>query len=261
MQRTTLVVHAHPDDEVFATGAATLAAREAGDRVILRVLTGGEGRSAATTPAGLREARRRRAEQLDRSALLLGIDSWGYVDEGRWTDTPQESGRTLAAASVQDVASSVMAEIMALAPSTVLTVGPEGLTGHPDHIACHHAVASAAERLGRSGPRCLGAVLDAAHVAAARRRAHDLVGTDVGSGSTAGTDTSGSLRLDGPSETEARRREALDAYRPGLGTADVEHLLRTIEPTSDSLLMRLVLDHRGWDHDLVESTPRTGPQP
>jgi LmbE family N-acetylglucosaminyl deacetylase len=39
-----LVVHAHPDDEVFATGAATIAAQRAGASVHLRLFTGGEGR-------------------------------------------------------------------------------------------------------------------------------------------------------------------------------------------------------------------------
>jgi LmbE family N-acetylglucosaminyl deacetylase len=28
-------------------------------------------------------------------------------------------------------------------PDIVLTVGSDGLTGHPDHIACHNAVARA----------------------------------------------------------------------------------------------------------------------
>ncbi|MBO0703523.1 MAG: PIG-L family deacetylase, partial [Candidatus Dormibacteraeota bacterium] len=37
-----LVIHAHPDDEVFATGAATIAARSAGASVHLRLFTGGE---------------------------------------------------------------------------------------------------------------------------------------------------------------------------------------------------------------------------
>jgi hypothetical protein len=33
---TVLVVHAHPGDEVFATGATVLAAKAAGHRVVLR---------------------------------------------------------------------------------------------------------------------------------------------------------------------------------------------------------------------------------
>lgn len=249
------MIHAHPDDEVFATGAATLAAGQSGCRVVLRVLTGGEGRSATLTPTGLRDARRRRADRLDRSASLLGINSWAYIDEGRWTDTPHDPGRTLAAARLHDVVNAVLTEIESVQPSTVLTVGPDGLTGHRDHIACHRAVTSAVQRLANPELECLGAVLDAEHVTAAQQCAHSLIGTHVGSGSTTGTDTSHSLRLDGPPGTEARRREALDAYTEGLGTADVERLLRTFPVTSDSLLMRLVLDHRGWDRDFVESTP------
>ena len=256
--RTVLVVHAHPDDEVFATGAATLAANAAGDRVVLRVLTGGEGRSASLSAAGLTEARRRRALCLDRSARLLGIDSWAPVDEGRWTDTPHAPERTLAAAPLDDITSAVMAVIEDVAPSIVLTVGRGGLTGHPDHIACHRAVAAAVQRHGTPGLECLGAVLDAKDVIAAQRRARELTGTEVGSGRTTGSDTSRSLRQNGPPETEARRRAALDGYGDGLGTADIGHLLRTVPRASDSLLMRLVMDHRGWTHDLLETSATPG---
>lgn len=38
--RTTLVVHAHPDDEVFATGAATSVLSEQGWHVVLRTAAG-----------------------------------------------------------------------------------------------------------------------------------------------------------------------------------------------------------------------------
>lgn len=250
-----LAIHAHPDDEVFATAAATLAGSASGRRIELRVLTGGEGRSATLTPSGLREARRRRAERLDRSASLLGIDSWAYIDEGRWTDTPHDPDRTLASARFQDVVDAVLTEIESVSPSTVLTVGADGLTGHRDHVVCHHAVSSAVDQITTRRPLCLGAMIDTMDVAAARRRAHKLVGTDVGSGRTTGSDTSHGLRLDGPPGTEARRREALDAYTPDLGTADVESMLRLLPTTSDSLLMRLILDHRGWDHDCFESLP------
>ena len=44
-----LVVHAHPDDEVFAAAAATIALAKRGCRVFLRVGTGGSPRF----PAGL----------------------------------------------------------------------------------------------------------------------------------------------------------------------------------------------------------------
>jgi LmbE family N-acetylglucosaminyl deacetylase len=59
---TVLVVHAHPGDEVFATGATVLAAKAAGHGVVLRQLTGGEGRTARLTSQGLRDTRRRSVE-------------------------------------------------------------------------------------------------------------------------------------------------------------------------------------------------------
>ncbi len=49
-----LVVHAHPDDGVFATGAATIAAKWAGAPVHLRLFTGGEGRGSGSSDAGCR---------------------------------------------------------------------------------------------------------------------------------------------------------------------------------------------------------------
>jgi hypothetical protein len=68
---TVLVVHAHPGDEVFATRAATLAAKAAGHRVVLRLLTGGEGRTARLTSQGLRDTRRA-ALRLRRDPRPLG---------------------------------------------------------------------------------------------------------------------------------------------------------------------------------------------
>lgn len=250
---TVLVIHAHPDDEVFATGAATLAAKAAGHHVVLRVLTGGEGRSADRSAHGLSRARQRRADLLDHSASLLGIDSWAPVDEGRWADTPHAPELTLAAAPLDDLTTAIVTTIEAVKPSAVLTVGREGLTGHPDHIACHRAVVAAVGRLAEPGLVCLGAVLNAKDVTTARHTSRQLTGVEVGTGRTAGSDTSHSIRLNGPPNTEARRRAAVDVYAPGLGTFDIGGLMKTADPGSDSLLMRLVLDYRGWDFDLVDT--------
>ena len=59
--RTALVVHAHPDDEVFATGAATSVLSEQGWHVVLRVAT-----------AGMHGA----SDHLSASCALLGIAEW-----------------------------------------------------------------------------------------------------------------------------------------------------------------------------------------
>ena len=136
-----LVVHAHPDDEVFATGAATIAAKEAGARVHHRIFTGGEGRARGTSLPDLEAARRRKEARLAVSARLLGIDAWAYLTEpGRWTDTPHAPERTIATTSLDELAAPVAQAIESLRPDVLLTVGPDGLTDHPDHIACHDTV-------------------------------------------------------------------------------------------------------------------------
>lgn len=86
---TVLVVHAHPDDEVFATGAATIAARAAGARTHLRLFTGGEGRDSVLTPKGLASARRARETRLAESAELLRIDTWSYRPSPATGRTPR----------------------------------------------------------------------------------------------------------------------------------------------------------------------------
>lgn len=248
---TVLVVHAHPDDEVFATGAATLAAKAAGHRVVLRVFTGGEGRTATPTTEGLREARRHRAAQLDESAALLGIDEWAYIDEGRWVDTPHFATATLAAAPRPDLALALTIVLDSVAPASVLTVGPDGLTGHPDHVACHQAVATAAQSVLMPSDDVWGAVVHTDQVEAAQRKAQHLLGAAVGSGRVTGRNSHDARVLRGPAHTELHRRMALNAYAQGLGTGDLEHMIRSHPRTSDSLLMRLILDLRGWDYDTL----------
>lgn len=49
--------------------------------------------------------------------------------------------------------------------------------------------------------------------------------------------------------TEARRRRALDAYVPGLGTSKATMLDPDLVGAGDSVLLRFVLDTAGWDDD------------
>lgn len=139
-----LVVHAHPDDEGFATGPATIAAKAAGARTHLRLFRGGEGRASLLTPRGPANARRAKEARLAASSGLLGIDTWGYLTgPGHWTDTPHAPRQTISSADTTDLAAPVSKALEVLRPDMVLTVGPDGLTGHPDHIACHDAVTHA----------------------------------------------------------------------------------------------------------------------
>lgn len=247
-----LVVHAHPDDETFATAAATSAAHDAGCTVHLRIFTGGEGYGAELTPAGLADARERKKAMLDQAAPHIGIDGWDYLTSpGRWNDTPDAPERTIAAARPEELAAVVLPAIDALRPDVILTVGPDGLTGHPDHIACHHATLAAA-RAAAAPPRLvLGAVVSADDVLAARAAARDLYGRDVGSAHLIGRPAQNAVRITADENSAQRRRAALNAYLPGLGTTPEQELPATF-PDGESALMRLLFDHAGWNHDIFE---------
>jgi hypothetical protein len=236
--RTALVVHAHPDDEVFATGAATSVLNEQGWHVVLRVAT-----------AGMHGA----LDHLGASCALLGINEWdwlGAVDQ--WVDDGGRGGpRSLAAASPDDLAEAIEVAVAVVEPELILTVGSDGLTGHPDHIAISQGVQRALQRV---DCRALGARVRAQDVRAGEQLIQQLApGQQVGSGHVKGWVKG----CDAPLEeiggaSEQRRRQALDAYYDGLGSKPLEELLGVHRASSDGLLLRAVFDATGWQQDRFE---------
>ncbi|WP_432937723.1 PIG-L deacetylase family protein [Kribbella sp. CA-253562] len=295
---TVLVVHAHPDDEVFATGAATIALSDAGWEVVLRVASGGE--AGEDPELGEAEARLVRTRKLARSCELLGISEWGWLGEpAQWVDRGGDGGpETVADAESAILVDAVRRALVEVRPAVVLTVGGDGLTGHPDHVAVGTAVREAAWA---REVEVLGARLRTADVAAARAELGRLVaqggvldgegprtgpgrvvgagneGRRIGSGRVVGAgneialvEVSGSgvpskssrgerdsgrpVAKDGSSaaEIEQRRRAALDVYRNGLGSLPLREVVNGQGRLGDSVLLRAVLDVRGWDRDLFE---------
>jgi LmbE family N-acetylglucosaminyl deacetylase len=233
--RTALVVHAHPDDEAFATGAATWVLHDAGWRVVLRVATQGWGGTGDKLPA---------------SCDLLGIDEWGWLsDPDRWIDDGGVNGpRTLASAEPDEVVAEVERAIRTLQPELILTVGSDGLTGHPDHIAISQAVQRAQKPC-----RALGARLRAQDVRAGEQLLQELLpGRPIGSGRVTGCDDATPLEAISTAP-ELLRRQALDAYYEGLGTQDLSELITSHNSRSDGLLLRAVFDASdGWPQDRFE---------
>jgi LmbE family N-acetylglucosaminyl deacetylase len=123
---TILGVWAHPDDETYLSAGIMAAAVASGARVVCVTATRGEEGSPdhdRWPPAAMGTVRE--AELMDALALL-------GVTEHHWLD--YHDG---ACASVPgDEATRKIADIMeTVNPDSVLTFGPEGMTGHPDHIA------------------------------------------------------------------------------------------------------------------------------
>jgi LmbE family N-acetylglucosaminyl deacetylase len=123
---TIVGVWAHPDDEAFLASGVMADAVRKGDRVVCITATRGElgswdeERWPSESMGEVREA------ELEESLAILGITEHHWLDypDGGCADVPLEEAAGRVAAIVEEVR-----------PESVLTFGPEGMTGHPDHEA------------------------------------------------------------------------------------------------------------------------------
>lgn len=165
ISRRLLLVHAHPDDELLATGV-TLAQRAA-EGVDVHVLTctlGDEGEIIPPSLAHLAADRddtlgAYRREELARALARVGVTGHvlGESELGRGRATYRDSGmagtpsmdhpRALCGAPLAQVASAVGAVIADLAPDVVVTYDARGGYDHPDHIRVHQATCAAVAAL------------------------------------------------------------------------------------------------------------------
>jgi LmbE family N-acetylglucosaminyl deacetylase len=131
-----LCVLAHPDDETFATGG--LLARYAAEGVGTYLLTATRGErgwqgslEANPGPAALGATREQELHAAARTLGLRGLRLLHYPDGD------------LAFADHDEVAGQIAQYIRQVQPHVVVTFGPYGLTGHPDHIAiCQRTTAA-----------------------------------------------------------------------------------------------------------------------
>lgn len=143
---TILGVWAHPDDEAYLSGGLMALARDAGQRVVCVTATRGErGTDAPVRWPPDRLAAERTAE-LTRCLEILG------VAEHHWLDYRDGECATVPAAG----AVARLSELIDLVrPDTVVTFGPDGNTGHPDHRAVGGWAAAAFDRAAAPGTRLL----------------------------------------------------------------------------------------------------------
>jgi LmbE family N-acetylglucosaminyl deacetylase len=141
---TILGVWAHPDDETYlAAGLMAQAVRE-GRRVVVITATRGEGGSMdeevwpPETMGEVREA------ELMRSFDVLG------VTEHHWLDLPDIDMDT----ALSDEGYVRVREIVAdVRPDTVLTFGPDGMTGHAAHMSVSAWATRAVDEVGAPGAK------------------------------------------------------------------------------------------------------------
>jgi N-acetylglucosamine malate deacetylase 2 len=139
--QSLMVVLAHPDDESFPIGGTLAKAAATGHRVHLVTATRGEagipGKPAAEA-AVIREA------ELRRAAAELDVQQLTFLDyhDGQLATIPDSSG-----------SERLLALMHLAAPDVVVTFGPDGISGHPDHIAVGRWTTAAFDQLQQENPQ------------------------------------------------------------------------------------------------------------
>jgi LmbE family N-acetylglucosaminyl deacetylase len=123
---TVLTVWAHPDDECFYAAGLIAAARVNGQTVCCVTATKGEGGSQDPARWPPEKMGRIREAEMEKAMAILGVKQhhWlGYVDG------------QCEAADAKEAVAKLVPIIEKVRPDSVITFGPAGSTGHPDHMA------------------------------------------------------------------------------------------------------------------------------
>jgi LmbE family N-acetylglucosaminyl deacetylase len=142
---TILGVWAHPDDDIFLSAGLMAAAVRGGQRVVDVTATRGEGGSMDEErwpPETMGEVR---TAELLRSLELLGVAEHRFLEGPVDTDMEthlDEGGARQVRAIVEEVR-----------PDTILTFGPDGMTGHEAHRDVSRWATEAFETVGKAGSR------------------------------------------------------------------------------------------------------------
>lgn len=145
--RRLLVVYAHPDDESFGNAGTLARYSAAGVGVHYACATRGEvgtvDPARLAGHAGIEALRTAELECAARALGLQGVHFLGYRDSGMAGSADNAHPAALVQAPLAQVTGQVVALIRAVRPQVVLTFGPYGGYGHPDHIAIHRATLAA----------------------------------------------------------------------------------------------------------------------
>jgi LmbE family N-acetylglucosaminyl deacetylase len=136
---TIVGVWAHPDDEAYLSAGLMAAATEHGGRVVCVTATRGEhgtDQPEAWPPERLARLRER---ELAASLATLGVSEHHWLDhrDGELSAVPDDEG-----------VGAVGAVLRTVRADTVVTFGPDGITGHPDHVAVGRWATQAGRELG-----------------------------------------------------------------------------------------------------------------
>lgn len=150
---TFLAVHAHPDDEVIATGGTFARYAAEGVRTALVCCTRGEEGEIHDPALDPVEAAPRldtiREAELRAAAAILGIGDLrilGYRDSGMAGTPANANPHSFVNADPAEAAGRLAAILRELRPQVVVTYDPNGGYGHPDHKMAHRITRLAIEQ-------------------------------------------------------------------------------------------------------------------
>ena len=141
-----LGIWAHPDDEAYLSAGLMARAVDRGQRVVCVTATKGEAGFPDDDARPADERGRLRVAELAECLRILGVTDHRWLDypDGGCADVPDEEAAARLATIIEEVR-----------PDTVLTFGPDGGTGHSDHIAMCRWTTRAVELAGLDGTRLL----------------------------------------------------------------------------------------------------------
>ncbi|MDT7595046.1 MAG: N-acetyl-D-myo-inositol-2-amino-2-deoxy-alpha-D-glucopyranoside deacetylase [Pseudonocardiales bacterium] len=165
--RWLVVVHAHPDDETLWTGGTIARYVAAGVAVTVVTCTLGEqgevltdelrglAADAADQLGGYRVA------ELRAACAVLGVADQRFLGGiGRWRDSGMVAQpgarasapadlhpRAFAAGRLDEQVDALVEVLEQVRPQVVVSYGPDGGYGHPDHVRAHHVTMAAAARI------------------------------------------------------------------------------------------------------------------
>ena len=147
---TILGVWAHPDDEAYLTAGLMARAVRNGSRVVCVTATRGEGGSMDEEKWPPEKMGEVRTAELERSLEILG------VTEHHWLGLPDIDMDT---GLSEEGYARIRELVEEVAPDTILTFGPDGMTDHAAHKDVSRWATQALREAGKPGSRVLYATV------------------------------------------------------------------------------------------------------
>jgi LmbE family N-acetylglucosaminyl deacetylase len=136
--KKVLVVTAHPDDEVYFSGTFRQIVESGGEVQLVCATLGERGRSYLEVEHSPEALMRIRHEELRVAADKIGISK---LTAGSFRDGALFENE-------QDFMQTVYKSVQEYGPEVLIGFGPDGYTGHRDHVAAHRVALAVARAVG-----------------------------------------------------------------------------------------------------------------